>query len=124
MYYVRSAQQPRTSRYHSVAIDGVGTNYEIRLGSWNCSCPAFAFSAFDGSLGTLIEGKVNDGGENREGKEEWRFGGLMLDQLGMPMCKHLLACVLVERCDGLAAFLEERVVGKEKAAGWAAGWGG
>ena len=40
------------------------------------------------------------------------------------MCKHLLACVFVERCKGLfGGFVEDREVGVEEAAGWAAGWG-
>ena len=123
MYYVRSAQQPRTSRYHSAVVDSIGTSYEVRLGAWNCSCPAFVFAAFDGSIGASADGKVDDGEESGE-KEEWRFGGLLLDHQGTPVCKHLLACVLLEKCDGLAGFVEDRVVGKEEAAGWAAGWGG
>lgn len=59
---------------------------------------------------------------------KWRFGGASLDTEGMgtgmpPVCKHLLACVLVDRCDLFAAFAEEREIGEEEAAGWAAGWG-
>lgn len=42
-----------------------------------------------------------------------------------PMCKHLLACLLVERCAGLfGGFLREREVGLEEWVGWEAGWGG
>jgi len=42
----------------------------------------------------------------------------------IPVCKHLLACALIERCGVLREFVEERTVGQEEAAGWAAGWGG
>jgi len=45
---------------------------------------------------------------------------MMLGEEDVPLCKHLLACVLVERWRGV----EERVVGREEMAGWAAGWGG
>lgn len=42
-----------------------------------------------------------------------------------PMCKHLLACLLVERCEGLfGGFVREREVGVEEWIGWEAGWGG
>jgi len=40
------------------------------------------------------------------------------------MCKHLLACVLVERVAAFGGFVEERRVSVEEVAGWAAGWGG
>ena len=52
------------------------------------------------------------------------FGGLMRGDDGMPVCKHLLACVLIERYGALKESIEERTVGKEEAAGWGAGWGG
>ena len=55
---------------------------------------------------------------------EWIFGGLSLGDDMPPVCKHLLACVLAERCKGLfGGFVEERDVSVEEAAGWAAGWG-
>jgi hypothetical protein len=52
---------------------------------------------------------------------EWKFGGLTLGG-DIPVCKHLLACVLVEYCDLFAGFVEEREVSVEELAGWAAGW--
>lgn len=52
-----------------------------------------------------------------------KYGGLMLTQGAVPICKHLLACFLSEKSETLSAFVEERVVGREEAAGWAAGWG-
>lgn len=51
------------------------------------------------------------------------YGGLMLTQEAVPMCKHLLACFLSEQCEALSGFVEERIVGRDEAAGWAAGWG-
>jgi len=44
---------------------------------------------------------------------------------GVPMCKHLLACVLVERCSVFGRYgVEEKEVTVEELAGWGAGWGG
>lgn len=74
-----------------------------------------------------------DGGDGRQGegedgreeeRENWRWGGLMLGEEGVPVCKHLLACLLGERMGMGGEIVEERVVGREEFAGWAAGWGG
>jgi hypothetical protein len=123
-YYVRSAQQ-RSSRY-STSYDTT-TSYEVRLRAWNCSCPAFAFAAFPAvhpepaistysPNDTAMEGLQDDGA--------WSFGGVSLGNAIPPVCKHLLACVLVEKCSGLfGSFVEEKMVSVEEAAGWAAGWG-
>jgi len=121
VYYVRSAQQQRSSRY-SASVDTT-TSYEVRLRAWNCSCPAFAFAAFpagardwdwdwDRGLGL---GDADGGG--------WRFGGLSGGKGAPPVCKHLLACVLVERCELFEGYVQEREVSVEEAVGWAAGWG-
>ena len=61
--------------------------------------------------------------------EAWTFGGLSLPFMagggsGVPVCKHLLACVLGERMGMLGAFVEERVVSRGEGAGLGAGWGG
>ena len=42
----------------------------------------------------------------------------------VPLCKHLLASLLAERWDVIGGLVEEREVGREEMAGWAAGWGG
>jgi len=126
VYYVRSAQPARTSRYMATA-SGTSTSYEVRLEGWNCSCPAFAFSAFAPPGG---ERQISDDVFNREREstggeqERWSFGGLTLGQDDIPVCKHLLACVMVERCGLLAGCVDERMVGRQEAAGWGAGWGG
>lgn len=56
---------------------------------------------------------------------EW-WGGLMRGERGeeVPLCKHLLACVLAERWEVGRGMVGERGVGREEMAGWAAGWGG
>lgn len=147
LYYIQSAaatsnpQRARRSRYAAVAGE---KSYEVRLRAWNCSCAAFAFAAFGaGGQGGVVgrgEGEgdddaaevgadgeeVGDGGG--EG-EEWVFGGLAArwgtggGELG-PVCKHLLACVVGERCGLLGGFVVERGVGMGEGAGLGAGWGG
>lgn len=54
---------------------------------------------------------------------EWHFGGAALETSIPPICKHLLACVLGERCGLFCGFVEERGVSCQEGAGWAAGWG-
>lgn len=119
----------------------------MRLQAWNCTCAAFAFAAFVGEGGALPtlqvtdpqgwgavrgahgegggegEGDVRRGNAGRERRRGWEFGGVTLGE-DVPVCKHLLACVLAERVEGLEAFVEEKVVEREELAGWAAGWGG
>lgn len=97
--------------------------------SWNCTCPAFAFAAFPPINGSGDEdggGEEDgwDGGDSRDG--EGVLGGLMTGKGRevLPMCKHLLACVLVERIEALGGYVEEREGSLEEVAGWAAGWGG
>lgn len=69
-----------------------GLTYAVRLRAWNCSCAAFAFAAFP------------------------------TGQMDLPVCKHLLACALVDAwMAGLGGYVEERRVGREEMAGIAAG---
>lgn len=124
VYYVRSAHQ-RSSRY-GTSYDET-TSYEVRVKAWNCTCPAFTFAAFPPvhPEPPLSRYELFDG-SNGTGKrgEEWDFGGMSLTDGKPPVCKHLMACTLAERCGGLfGGFVEERDVSVEEAAGWAAGWG-
>lgn len=97
--------------------------YIVRLGAWNCSCAAFAFSAFPGTASSLVfdAGEEEVEGDDGEagGGEEWHFGGVSRDGLGggVPCCKHLLACVLAERMGGWVGGVKEREVGREEMAG-------
>jgi hypothetical protein len=127
IHYVRSAQH-RTSRY-TTSYDTL-TTYQVRLESWNCSCPAFAFAAFPAGNDSPSPPPSPHSNASRwqsegeKGVMAWMFGGISLGNGMPPVCKHLLACVLVERCGRLfGEFVVERDVGVEEAAGWAAGWG-
>ena len=122
----------------------MSTSYEVRTRGWGCSCKAFAFAAFsatamtDGGGGYVGYGDWGGGGEgDGDGDEmlpdgdeegggesgEWTWGGWM-GEGDVPLCKHLLACVLAERWTVAGGMVEEREVGREEMAGWAAGWGG
>ncbi|KAK5688176.1 hypothetical protein LTS10_000154 [Elasticomyces elasticus] len=124
-YYVRSAQQQQqssrnsSSRYRNAAYEQT-TYYEVHLNAWSCSCPAFAFSAFPATLSEAPEphGKSAVVPES----PSWTFGGLSQGK-DMPICKHLLACTLVEHSSVFSDMVEERMVSAEELAGWAAGWG-
>jgi hypothetical protein len=139
IYYVRSAQPQKPSYIPGGntgrTYDALSTHYEVRPLAWNCSCPAFSFAAFpaiteddgDAIQTGVVEGRreemVARGGETSEDDWGWRFGGLSLGR-GAPVCKHLLACVLVERCEAFVSCVEERSVSVEEVAGLCAGWGG
>lgn len=119
IYLVRSAQQHHTRHGRSENSN----SYEVRLKAWNCSCPAFAFSAFPAS--TTANNDESTAPEATDGiatSEPWLFGGLTKSQ-DLPVCKHILACVLGRYCKGFEGFVESREVSREEAAGWSAGWG-
>lgn len=122
IYHVRSAQPP--SRNRSALSHQHTTSYEVRLNSWSCSCPAFAFAAFpaDSASSSPSSPPLPDHSFSGQDTADWTFGGLTRGN-DMPVCKHLLACVLVERCQMFGSFAEEREVSVEELAGWAAGWG-
>ncbi|KAI0385500.1 hypothetical protein F5Y04DRAFT_186847 [Hypomontagnella monticulosa] len=128
-FLVRSAQPQHPRRNHGDGSAKPGLSYVVRLDAWNCTCAAFAFAAFprgeeaysDTHSLAVPSTEVGNGGEGEPG---WQFGALSRDGVdgsgiaGVPCCKHLLACVLAERWSGLlGGYVEERVVGREEAAG-------
>ena len=121
IYYVRSAQQQTSnSRFRDPVAST--SHYEVRTSGWSCSCPAFTFSAFPAKP-LSHEGKEDgDAVTAEEEEEDWMVGGLSLGQ-DVPMCKHLLACVLAERGGMFGGYVKTKEVSVEELAGWAAGWG-
>lgn len=110
--------------------------HEVRLQAWACSCAAFAFAAFS-----------HPGDDERRGQPSWsrdsidvaspieaneesgaRWGGAMrlmtTRTADLPVCKHLLACLLSEHWLPASKLIEERTVSKEELAGWTGGWAG
>jgi hypothetical protein len=136
VYYVRSSHtKPSSSRrYHANLDSNNATSYEVRLQAWNCTCAAFTFSTFKSTdisniALQLVPADEADGhGEVvlEDERGEWMVGGMsrVAERGGLPMCKHLLACLLVERWRALEGCVEERRVGREELAGWGGGWGG
>ncbi|KAE9990846.1 hypothetical protein EG327_000839 [Venturia inaequalis] len=146
LYYVTSSQsqtQTPSNPRHAAPETQPPPHYEVRPKAWNCSCPAFAFSAFPATPPSPTSSSsppspelsphrsvfparkspsVSDD-EGEEEEESWGFGGLSVGA-EIAMCKHLLACIMVERWKGFGENVEERGVSVEELAGWGAGWGG
>ncbi|KAK6955706.1 hypothetical protein Daesc_003349 [Daldinia eschscholtzii] len=137
-FIVRSAQPQRPRRDASASgtgsISAPGPRYVVRLNAWNCSCAAFAFAAFprgeDREIGPYAINPPASSSSSRAKEEtdddglDWQFGALSFDGTqgsgiaGVPCCKHLLACVLAEKWSAvLGGYVDERIVGREEAAG-------
>lgn len=114
-YYVRSSAVNPRSKYR---VENP-TYHEVYLNAWSCSCPAFAFSAFPATLPDDQSATVEDDQSTSYG---WRFGGVTRGS-DAPVCKHLLACVMIAHCEPFARMAGEKEVSLEEMAGWAAGWG-
>ncbi|KAB8339297.1 hypothetical protein FH972_022230 [Carpinus fangiana] len=114
-------------------------SYHVRLGAWHCTCPGFAYAAFaapavlDGVGGEDEEGdrgksRRHNAGEGKDRMGQVRgLGGMSTSDGVPPMCKHLLACVLAEGCQGMfdgedgQRGVRTVEVSEFEAAGWAAG---
>ncbi|KAI1171649.1 hypothetical protein F4777DRAFT_591057 [Nemania sp. FL0916] len=136
LYHLICSAQPQSRRRQQTISSG-GQVYVVRLDSWNCSCAAFAFSAFP-PLPPLTSSLTSEPAMSRyhihstlpfqedsalsDANEPWDFGGLGADGKdgsgAVPCCKHLLACVLAEKWDAvLGSYVEERLVSREEGAG-------
>jgi hypothetical protein len=125
VYQVRSSQPPK-SRFRDTGSSASGSNvYIVQLGAWNCSCAAFAYSAFPGGSVTgqspwkMVYEEDTEMGREARG---WEFGGFSSDgkdvgRGGVPVCKHLVACLLGERWELLREYVKERAVSREEMAG-------
>lgn len=135
IFYVRSASaststSKSTSRYRRV-YNQSGNHYEVNLEAWNCSCPAFAYSAFGRALDLSDEqtsgSSEDDATEAEIGDDSWgwQFGGTLTKEgSGAPICKHILAAVLGRALPDLFGNgVERKEVPAVEAAGWGGGWG-
>ncbi|KIW12889.1 hypothetical protein PV08_08076 [Exophiala spinifera] len=139
-----SSSAAATSHHRKQTSSGAAPFYEVRLDSWNCTCPAFSVSAFHslmmkGHYETKTEAEPVPAGPphrwtNNQGKGEsksstWRFGGVAVDTASTssprpPSCKHILAAVLAKAAPGLFAHgVTSRTVSRDESVGWGAGWG-
>lgn len=134
VYYVQSSSavtsrsgKSRTtgsSRYSTRRHDPSATFYEVRLASWNCSCPAFSVSAFQGLNVQAEESAATI--DAMDADLGWRFGGVATNPStrSVPSCKHILAAVLAKAAPKLfGPGVHVNRVSKEELAGWGAGWG-
>lgn len=101
-YLIRSAQEP--SRRGRRAVEalaeggGAGPTYVVQTRAWNCSCAAFAFSAFpaesdapvylisssssySASSGPATPSRRNARHDERENDDAWEFGSMSRDGL-------------------------------------------
>jgi hypothetical protein len=119
------------SKFHgsTSGSDTATTYYEVRTTAWNCTCPAFTFSAFPAfSKPTTHTDEVSVNVQPQRTvaatQQDWQWGGVSRNQEVAPVCKHLLACILCERAHGIfGKYLKERNVSKEEMATWSAGMG-
>lgn len=141
-HFTNSTSTKNTGRFPSHAHQA--SVYTVHLEAWNCSCAAFAFSAFpyvssnpSSAKPWGYEALFNEGEEvdmrteevemGEEEERSWEFGGLSLhdqregEEDKVPMCKHLLACLLAEKWDALKGWVESRSVGMDEGAGLAVG---
>lgn len=126
VYYVRSSQNTYQTRARG-DVGGMAHFYEVRLRGWSCTCPAFTFASFASleNNNDSTRESHNHGDEDEYVHTREFFGGLLRgDGTAVPVCKHLLACLLVERGGRFEGFVQEIEIGGDELAGWAAGWGG
>lgn len=152
VFYVQSASAviastSRTSgkggRFGNRNYAATKMHYEVRLDSWNCTCPAFAAAALKlimsesspeqalpQSAGRQSE-KVEVRDQGAVAEDAGDNGGTVLiggvatkDEALVPVCKHILAAALCDTSPGLfGAGMKIREVNADELAAWAAGWG-
>ncbi|KAJ9612119.1 hypothetical protein H2200_003716 [Cladophialophora chaetospira] len=137
VFYIQSASaadQAASSRYRSrhSKSSTTSTYYEVRLDSWNCTCPAFSVSAFQClSLVSSSDSETRDfiaaGVERFDARmgQTWEFGGTATLKPGrIPSCKHILAAVLATAAPKLFKDgVMEKAVSREELVAWGSGWG-
>lgn len=129
-FVISASAAPSTPARKSALTRDGQTGYEVRLRAWNCTCPAFTLAGFR----DLDPQDDNDDADNvpaADGRTCYPYGGCLPGQstrTSPPICKHLLACLLMVRCPGaLGATAEEAdpmPVSADELAGWCAGWSG
>ncbi|KAJ9624603.1 hypothetical protein H2204_010785 [Knufia peltigerae] len=149
VFYVQSSSSSTSNRHHHHRKQTNTTStpfYEVRLDSWNCTCPAFSVAAFQSINTTTDNGVHHDHDEpgtepelepqargrrliDDGGSPTWRFGGVATNTKTTtnrrpPSCKHVLAAVLSKVAPRLFGHgITSKVVNRDEVAGWGAGWG-
>lgn len=103
-------------------------SYEVRLQAWNCTCPTFSLVAFRDTPPDLGDSRsITDSTGSQE--PFTAFGGMLTREsakISPPVCKHLLACLLMSTCPGVVGTAAEgsRLANADEIGGFCAGWGG
>jgi hypothetical protein len=117
-FTVRSAQSRAPYRHGDNPLAAPGLIYTVYMHSWSCSCAAFAFSAFP-PLSPSRPSSPLSSSSSEDGDMD--AGGLSITN-DVPICKHLLACLLAECWEEVfGAYVKERRVSREEAGGICAG---
>lgn len=130
LYQVRSSQlisKLSGRQSHFAAASPPALTYTVHLNAWNCSCAAFAFSAFpvteSGSppwsdFKDFPDKEKLDDRERQKGI--WAFGTMHPELKKLespPICKHLLACLFAEKWGSvLGAYVKEVQLEREEIA--------
>ncbi|KAH6969875.1 hypothetical protein DER45DRAFT_67882 [Fusarium avenaceum] len=115
VFLVRSLATTLSRRARDFGLS-TSKRYVVHLSAWNCSCGSFTVDAFPSH-------HVNTTDQVRQlpsQEEEWTFGGFGSDSQGdtPPCCKHLLACLLVDKWPMmLGMYVEDRAVSRDDMAG-------
>ncbi|EEU42332.1 uncharacterized protein NECHADRAFT_93410 [Fusarium vanettenii 77-13-4] len=100
IFIVRSLASTLTRRTRDFTLSS--KRYVVHLNAWNCSCASFTFDAFPSHPAPATEQMecLNPSGDVP------------------PCCKHLLACLLVDKWPAiLGQYVEEREISREEMAG-------
>ncbi|KAH0828533.1 hypothetical protein AYO21_07766 [Fonsecaea monophora] len=139
VFYVQSSttadkQSSRPRYYHHGGHSSTVPLYEVRLETWNCTCPAFSVSVFQslnlehGRDSGVVDDDIDVGrtGPSKATAEyEYKFGGSVTIKLARtPSCKHIVAAFLAKAAPNIFANgVKETTVSREEAIAWGGGWG-
>jgi len=104
-------------------------SYHVRSDQWSCSCAPFTLSCYPISSPAQTPPGVGLTATNthvttNEEKNEWMVGGALSGK-DTPCCKHLLACILIEKCPEMFDHgIADEEMSLEEYVGWSIGWGG
>lgn len=123
-----STRRSKTGRFGNRNYAATRIRYEVRLDSWNCTCPAFAAASLKLILSTSTKTAADDHFERPDADTAAPVplvgGTLTKHDVQIPACKHILAAALCEAAPGLfGSGMTTRDVSVSEMAAWAAGWG-
>lgn len=137
VYYITSkpasSASISTNPYRTNTVPSTSTSttyiYEVRPSIWHCTCANFTLyaSASSNETATLGEKQHRSAVGCNEQGDAWLWGSSLLSpshSSSIPICKHLLAAVLIEQCPALfgKSLREKKGVSREEMAEKACWW--